>query len=449
MVGMGRIRVYFSPVGCPKANVDLEKAVWAARAAGLEIVERPSLADFVVTFTCGFIDDAKQESIDDILTYADLKKQGVIKGVVVAGCLAEKYGDEIEIELPEVDVFVANTCLDLVPSALRDLDSGKAIARVLRRERFEERAVGAGGIPRCAASSNPWTRAVLICDGCNNACTYCAIPHMRGPLRSREIEDVIEETNALVAQGAKEIVLAGQDTASYGRDRGKGRLGDLMAAVAQETEAHWLRLAYANPENLEDDVAAVIRDHANICHYIDMPIQHASPRMLSRMGRRGSPESLIHVVANLRKHVHDIALRTSVIVGFPGETESEFQALLGFLSEIEFDMVGAFRFSPQPGTPAAALAGKVPQDVAEQRLIEVVSLQADIARSKTRALLGRALEILVETSGEGTARGRSQYDMGEVDRVIRLKGCTARPGEFIRARLEKHFASYELEAACL
>jgi ribosomal protein S12 methylthiotransferase len=445
---MERPSVFFPAAACPKARVDLEKYQVAVEDAGFGIAGDAKKADLVVIFTCGFIDDAKKESIADILAYCALKKQGSVRAIVVVGCLPEKYGLDLAKEVPQVDAFLGNTQLHTLPAVLRRLAAKQPVEKLAKSASFEGAAVQAAEPRRPRAAFEPWTRAVLICDGCNNACTYCAIPEMRGPLRSRTIESIVEEVNLLVGQGAKEIVLAGQDTASYGRDRGKGELGDLLRAVASRTQAHWIRLAYANPENLDGDVVRAIRDHANICHYIDMPIQHASPEVLARMGRP-SGEITKHTIRSLRAAIPDIALRTSVIVGFPGETERDFNLLLDFLREVRFDMVGVFAFSPQAGTGAAGLASKVPHRIGEARLVEVVSLQDEIARAKANAAVGSCLEVLVERATARGARGRSQYDMAEVDRVIRLKNCAAPPGEFVRARLERYIGTYEFEAVCL
>lgn len=445
---VGPNRVYFTSAACPKARVDLEKTQWAVESAGFEIASAPEGADLAVVFTCGFIDDAKKESIGDVLAVCALKKRGAIRRVVVVGCLPEKFGGELAKEVPEADAFVGNTQLHTLPGLLKRLAAGERVERVARGQGFEGAQGAASELRRFRAASEPWTRTVLVCDGCSNGCTYCAIPQMRGPLRSRTISSVVEEANLLVGEGAKEIVLAGQDTASFGRDRGRGELAELLEAVAVGTKAHWIRLAYANPENLDGDVARVIRDHGSICHYIDMPIQHASPEVLARMGRPGG-EAARHAIRNLRASVPDIALRTSVIVGFPGETERDFKLLLEFLSAVRFDMVGVFTFSPQAGTAAASLGSKVPRQVVDQRLVEVVSLQDEIARAKAKAALGTAVEVLVETNWANGVRGRTQYDMADVDRVIRLKGCKVAPGEFVKARLERYIGTYEFEGVCV
>lgn len=444
----GRVRVHFSPVGCPKANVDLEKTAWRLASSGFEIVPSAARADFVVVFACGFIDDAKQEAVADILAYADLKARGKIKGVVVAGCLPQKYGDQLRRRMPEVDRFLGNTEIDKIGRTLRDL-AGQWAGGSPPSGRGPGRAARPGDVGRLVPQSEPWTRTLIICDGCDNACTYCAIPHMRGRLKSRSIEDVVAEARLLVSQGAREIVLAGQDTASYGRDRGANALARLLRAVATRSGAHWIRLAYLNPDNLDPRVAAVMRDQANVCHYVDLPIQHASPRVLAAMGRPRSPGAALRAIENLRKTVPDVALRTTVIVGFPGETEADFRMLLGFLEDVRFDMAGAFKFSPQPGTPAADLPRKVPSAVADQRLVEVIGLQEEIALAGARGLVGRTVEVLVEETRGRRARGRSSYDMAEVDRSVRLSDCRATPGQFVTARVERCLGSDQLAARCV
>jgi ribosomal protein S12 methylthiotransferase len=444
---MTAIRVYFSPVACPKANVDLEKAAWRLSSSGMEIVGSADGADFVVVFCCGFIDDAKREAVDDILTYATLKQSGRIRGIVVAGCLPQKYGEELAKELPEIDLIVGNAGLDRLGAALEDLARGATAGRVVGGGALGRGQVWTAG-SRHPALDRPWSRVVMVCDGCDNACTYCAIPHMRGPLASRRAKDILDETRVLVAQGAKEIVVAGQDTASYGLDRGAEGLADLMAEIAAKSGAHWVRLAYANPENLNGRLGAVMARHPNVCHYVDMPVQHASPRVLAAMGRRKPIEATLRLIDDLRRQVPDVALRTSVIVGFPGETESDFRLLL-FLKGVGFDMAGAFVFSPQPGTPAATLPGRVPTRVAEERLVEVTGLQDEIGRARAEALVGRTLEVLVETRGSGEARGRLQYDMADVDRTVSLSECKSEPGQFVLVRVDSCLGSDELAATCV
>ena len=436
---MDHIEVYLHPVGCPKANIDLEKAGWALEQQGFKVVAIPTGARAGIVFGCAFTDDAKREAIDAVLELAELKRDGKLGHVIVAGCLPEKYARSACLSLPEVDAFVGNTWLDSLPTIVRDVCQGRLQVKTWMAGPF-----GWGRhVERSAPRTSPWTRSVMISDGCDNACTYCSIPDMRGGLRSRDAVEILEEVELLVDQGAREIVLAGQDTASYGRDKGGGGLPELMAEVAARFPSQWIRLSYVNPDNMTSGVGDAMSGHANICNYIDMPIQHGSPRILAAMGRHADSEALEAKIRSLRRAVPDVALRTSVIVGFPGETEEDVERLLDFLRRIEFDLAGVFAFSPQEGTPAAALKGRVPADVTQARVVDVMSTQDEIARGRMERLLGRELRVLIEDAEAGVATARSQYDMAEVDRVIRIADCPARPGEMIRARIDSVSAPYE------
>jgi ribosomal protein S12 methylthiotransferase len=442
---MKRPKVYFHPAACPKAGVDLEKIAWVLSRAGYEVVKSPARATIAIVFGCGFIDEAKQESIEDILALVDAKARGKLSHVVVVGCLPQKYARALALSIPEVDVFVGNAALPVIPAICAALLDADPIARTWIEDLTILGAVAETPY-RLNMGPSPWTRMLMISDGCDNACTYCAIPEMRGFLRSTDIPSLLDEAAGLVDEGALEIVLAGQDTASYGNDLGAGRLAHLLSVLAAEFPETWFRLAYANPDNLDETVAEVVASHENICNYIDIPIQHASPKILKAMGRKG-PASKRRVIKHLRREVPDIALRTSVIVGFPGETEEDMVRLLKFLESIEFDMAGVFAFSPQPGTPAAKMRDNVPPEVVEERIMDVVSVQDAISRRKMGAMLGRDLTILVEKcDSAGDALGRSQYDMPEVDRTVRLAGAGIKPGRFVRVRLESVSAPYEWTA---
>jgi ribosomal protein S12 methylthiotransferase len=444
---MHRLKVYLNPVGCPKANIDLERVGWLLEDQGFEVTEVPSHADIGVVFGCAFIDDAKREAIDDVLDVARLKKQGTLKHLVVVGCLPQKYGDELATEVPEIDVLVGNSCLGELPSVIDKVVKGEIEKRVMIDATFLE---WGRGCLRLAPKSHPWTRTVLVCDGCDNACTYCSIPHMRGPLRSRPLNHIVEEIGFLASQGAREIILAGQDIASYGKDLEGASLSDLLATVADTFILQWIRLSYANPDNLGPGIGDIMAHHANVCNYIDMPIQHVSPKILSMMGRNSDPRKLRQLIAGLRQAVPDISMRTSVIVGFPGEDEEDFEVLMNFLREISFDLVGVFTYSPQAGTPAAEYPDQVPDDIKRARLVEVVSLQEQISKKKMEDFIGRELPVLVEDVDEtGNALARSQYDMPEVDRIIRIENCTARPGTLIKARITTILTPYEWSAALL
>jgi ribosomal protein S12 methylthiotransferase len=438
---MQDLKVFFAPVGCPKANIDLEKLGWLLKQQGAEFCTDPADASVAVVFGCGFIDDAKRETIDTVLELADLKSRGCPRHLIMVGCLPQKYGAELVGELPEVDAFVGTSCLGLVPSVLAGLAAGRLDRKLLIEASFEH---WAGPCRQYLSGSSPWTRTVMICDGCDNACTYCAIPQMRGPLRSRPIDEILEEIGLLVDQGTREIILAGQDTASYGLDTGGSCLADLLAAAAERNPQQWIRLSYVHPDNLETAVAEVLGRYGNICNYIDMPIQHASQRILARMGRKADIGALRATIDMLRGAVPDIAIRTSVIVGFPGEDEEDFNLLTDFLEEVHFDLVGVFPFSAQPGTAAARSRDEVAEDVKQARLIEVLSLQEQMARAKMQSLVGSTLQVLIEGIDEdGRMLGRSQYDMPEIDRVIRLPQCLTHPGDFTYARIDAVAHTYE------
>jgi ribosomal protein S12 methylthiotransferase len=437
-------RVYLHPAACPKAGVDLEKIGWILVEAGFELVDDPAGATFGIVFGCGFIDDAKQESIEDILGLVEFKQRSELAHIVVIGCLPQKHGTSLALSLPEVDALVGIGGLYMLPMICNRILEGKLPGKVWDDDLT---VIGdLGDIPyRVAPGGRPWTRAVMICDGCDNACSYCAIPQMRGHLRSRGSEAIAEEVTELAGQGVKEIVLAGQDTASYGNDLNENGLAALLDMLAGRFPDIWLRLAYVNPDNLDDRVADTIAAHRNICDYVDIPIQHASARILKAMGREG-PALKRRKIARLRKAVPDMALRTSVIVGFPGETEEDMARLLEFLASVEFDLAGVFAFSPQADTPAARLPDKVPDEVKQERIMDVVSLQNEISHRKMEAMLGRDLEVLVDEHDGPDCMGHSHYDMAGIDRTIRLAGCKARPGDLVAAHLESVSAPFEWTA---
>jgi len=443
---MNKGTVYLHPVACPKANVDREKLGALLESRAYRIVDSPSEAAIAIVFGCAFTDDAKRETIDDILDLGSLEA-GRPEHIIVVGCMPEKYGDELRKSLPEVDAFVGNSLLRAIPDAMLSLIGGKDAGKVLRGGPGEGSLL-AGPPRRIRPAAAPWTRSVMVGDGCDNACTYCSIPHMRGHLRSRTIAGILEETDILVKQGARELVLAGQDTASFGRDGTHNPgLAALLSDIAKRYPEVWIRLSYVNPDNLDDDVAGVIEEYANVCNYVDLPIQHAASRILKAMGRDDRPERLEAKIRNLREAVPDVALRTSLILGFPGETEEDMEALTAFLKKIEFDMVGVFAFSPQPGTPAIDFPDRVPEEIVQDRILEVVALQDEISHVRMEKLVGQDLEVLVEDPLEsGDSSARSQYDMAGVDRLISIGDCKTPPGSFTTARIESVSGPYEWTA---
>jgi len=437
-------RVFLLTSPCPKAAVDIEKLAYLIRSRGFQIVERPEDAAVIVTWGCGFVDDAKRESIEDILSAVEIKKSGSARAVIVTGCLPEKYGDDLADSIPEVDTFVGASSLALLPEIIEYVLQGEEVRKVWLTRPFIDFEPGCERDP---GGEIKWTRTLLLCHGCDNQCTYCTIPQMRGNLRSREADEVVAEARMLVGEGARELVLAGQDIASYGKDLGRPALGDLVERLARESGAHWIRMCYAHPDNLDPGIADVIAGHSNICRYIDLPVQHASPAVLKAMGRNPDPDAIRHKIAYMRQRVPDLAIRTSVIVGFPGEREVDFEFLMKFLKDVEFDLIGAFEFSPQPQTPAERLPGEVPDFIRQERLIEIVRLQEEISEKRIAGLVGREIEVLVEEkAGAGGVVGRSQYDAPDVDRRVNVAGSSAACGEFVMAKVMGYTAWGHIEA---
>ncbi len=433
------LKVYIEPSPCPKASVDLEKIASLLNLSGMEITETPDGSTVALVFGCGFIDDAKLDTIDSLLGLAELKRAGRLNHILLVGCLPQKYGEELVSELPEVDGFVGVEWLGWIANIVRDVVAGKS--QRLWKSCLDPRDLPLG---RSLLSPDYWTRWVMICDGCDNNCSYCSIPQMRGRLRSRSPQEIIEEVDLLAKQGAREIVLGGQDTASYGKDTNQSNLVDIVSRIARSFPDIWIRIAYANPDNLDASIASVISEYPNVCNYLDIPIQHASPKILKAMNRKDDCERLRYLVSTLRRYVPDISLRTSVIVGFPGETEDDFQVLRRFLIEMRFDLVGVFEFSPQPGTPAEKLPDQVPDEVKHQRLIEIVGTQELLARLCMRKIVGKTVKVLVEGHDGKRGWGRSQYDMKDVDRIIRIDGCPETSvGEFGNVRIDSIIDSYE------
>jgi ribosomal protein S12 methylthiotransferase len=440
-------KVYLHPAACPKAGVDLEKVGWILEQAGFELVDEAAGAALGIVFGCGFIDDAKRESVEDVLGLVELKQRSQLGHIIVVGCLPQKYAESLARSLPEADAMVGIGGLFMLPMICSRILDGKLPARIWNED-FT--AVGSlADIPyRAEPRGTPWTRTVMVCDGCDNACSFCAIPQMRGRLHSRDMETIAEEVQELVRTGAEEVVLAGQDTASYGNDLGENGLAGLLDMLAIRFPDTWFRLAYLNPDRLDERVGGVIASRSNVCDYADIPIQHASPRILKAMGR-GGPDLKKRRIRGLRSAVPDVALRTSVIVGFPGESEEDMKRLLDFLAAIEFDIVGVFAFSPQDDTPAAELPDQVPDEVKQERLMDVVSFQNEISRRKMDAMLGRELTVLTDQREGTDCLGHSQYDMAGIDRTVRIAGTMAKPGDLVPVRLETVSAPFEWTARTL
>jgi ribosomal protein S12 methylthiotransferase len=426
-------------LGCDKATVDSERLVGELVGHGAVVTPDLPAADVILVNTCGFIDAAKQESIDAILSAAKLKDEGV-KAVVAVGCLVERYKQDLHKEIPEVDLFLGFSELHhLVPElAKRGLIADPVAAHPGVRQFLGEQA---------------HVRYLKISEGCDHTCAFCAIPLMRGKHRSEPLARLIREAQQLEAQGAKEINLVAQDLGHWGRDLGLGgpKLPDLLEALLRETTVPWFRLLYVYSAGINERLVELMARESRIVPYIDMPIQHATDRMLERMRRPERVRTLREKLAWLRGAIPDLAIRTTCLVGFPGETDEDFRALLAFLDEAQFDRMGAFAYSPQEGTRAFNYEDDVEESVKRDRLEEIVEVQRAISAERLGRFVGRDVDVLVERleEEEGVKSGRVQWQADDVDGVTYLeRGGWAQPGDFVRARITAS-EDYDFQAAAL
>jgi len=458
-------KIAFVTLGCAKNLVDSEKAMGGLVGAGFALTDEPAEADVVVVNTCGFIESAREESIDEILKLAELKKNGGPRTLVVGGCLAVRYREELESELPEVDRFLGL----LVP--------GEVGALVAELAAAEGRLPASCRLP-AEAGPDPAARIVTtlphfawlkIAEGCSNPCTFCAIPLMRGRLNSFAPDALISEAQSLAAGGVRELIVVAQDTTHYGVDLtdlprdGRPTLADLVRRLGEEVDVAWIRLMYAYPAHVTADLIEALATTQRVVPYLDIPIQHASDRMLAAMRRRTTQSQQRELLRGIRARIPGIALRTSIIVGFPGETEEDVVELMAFLEEIRFERLGVFPFSPEQNTPAWELQGRVPPPEIEQRIAEVVGLQQRIAAEHNEALVGDRVEVLVEEVLENLDPfrylGRTPWDAPEVDQGIYLEPAPIsdgyprrlqdlKPGDLVQAEIVGS-TDYDLEGVLL
>lgn len=406
------MKLYLESLGCDKNRVDSEKLLseLLGKYEGSEVTLDPSEADIAIVNTCSFIGPAKEESINTILDLAEYKKSGRLKKLIVAGCLVERYKDEIRKELPEIDEIAS------VKDYVRRLDS--QMKRVDSGERY--------------------TRYLKIAEGCDKYCSYCIIPRLRGHFRSIPMDMVLEEARELVEDGAKELILVAQETTLYGTDLyGKKSLHLLLHALSEIEGLVWIRVLYCYPEEIELPLIEELRDNPKVCHYLDLPIQHSSDRILKAMNRKTRREELKEKIALLRREIPDICLRTTLITGFPGETEEDFQDVLSFITEERFDRLGVFPYSQEEGTPAASMENQIPESVKNKRLSRIMELQQEIAFQKAEEQRGRILKALITgyDEEEGRVILRSYMDSPEIDSFIFVKGPERVSGEFVQVKV--------------
>ena len=407
-------KVFLSQLGCPKNLIDGERMLGALVKAGYEVVRDPYEADVLLVNTCGFILPAKEESVEAILEAGEVKKRTKAK-LVVVGCLAQRYRRELEAELPEVDLILG-------------LEEEREIAACLDRLLGRRPSTFSwDGRYRLTPRNTAYLK---LADGCDNRCTYCTIPLIRGPLRSVPLEDVLKEAGRLADDGVRELILVAQDTANYGRDiYGEPRLIEVLEALQKIEGLKWVRVLYAHPAHVSEELVRAFRELPKVLPYLDLPVQHISDRVLKRMGRRVSGGRIRKLVEMFRKDP-DFCLRTTVLVGFPGETEEDFRELLEFIDDAEFDRLGVFPYFPEEGTPAASFPGQVPEEVRRGRAERVMEVQQEVSLRRNRRWVGRKLEVLVE--GDGV--GRSFRDAPEVDGVVYFEG-KAKVGDFVEVQI--------------
>ena len=409
------MKIFFVSLGCDKNLVDSEMMIGMLAEKGHVITDDEKEAEVVVVNTCCFILDAKQESIDTILQMAELKKNGKMKVLIVTGCLGERYREEIQSEIPQVDAILGTNSFDLIAEAIDEVMEGK------KQNHFNDiQAVPVHGKKRMVTTGGHYAY-LKIAEGCDKHCTYCIIPKIRGNFRSVPMEVLVEEATKLAEDGVKELILVAQETTVYGKDLyGEKSLPKLLKKLAAIEGLQFIRLLYCYPEEITPELIQVIKEEPKICHYLDMPIQHAADPILKRMGRRTNNEQLRNIITTLRKEIPDICLRTTLITGFPGETAKDFAVLKDFVKEMKFDRLGVFPYSAEEGTPAAKMKKQVPSFIKNRRKNIIMKMQQQIAFDKAEEMIGRKLEVLIEGKlpEEGVFIGRTYKDAPNVDGMI-------------------------------
>ena len=419
-------------LGCPKNRVDGEIMLAKLAGSGFEITNELNGADCVIVNTCGFIDDAKKEAIETILEVAQLKEAGEVGSLVVTGCLAQRYRDEVLREIPEIDGIVGIGSNEDIVAAVKDVVSGKKFASFR-----SEYCLPMNG-DRLLTTPDHWAY-LKIAEGCSNRCSYCAIPYIRGNYRSREIEDIVAEAESLAKSGCRELVIIAQDVTKYGKDNyGELKLPELLKALCRIEGIEWIRLLYCYPDSLTDELIETIAAEEKICNYIDLPLQHSDRNTLKRMNRRGSGEEYKLLISKVRDRIPDVVVRTTFITGFPGETEEEFEDLCGFVEEVGFDRLGCFAYSAEEGTPAAEMEDQIDEAVRSRRAEIIMDIQYPIFEKKQREKVGRTLRVLVDGFDEDDMLyyGRTYMDCSEIDsRVIISTEEELLPGSFVDVRI--------------
>ena len=427
------MKILFISLGCDKNLADSEEMLGLLTAGGHEITDDETQADAIVINTCCFIKDAKEESVETILEMAEYKKTGSCHALIVTGCMAQRYQKEIIEEVPEVDAVLGTTSYGDIVKALEEAVAGNHF------EEFRDIDYLPDTGSKRVLTTGGHFGYLKIAEGCDKHCTYCIIPKLRGKFRSVPMERLIAQAEDIAEQRVKELILVAQETTVYGKDLyGKKSLHILLKKLCEIRGIRWIRILYCYPEEIYDELIETIRDEKKICHYLDIPIQHASDRILKRMGRRTSKQELIDIVGKLRKEIPDIVLRTTLITGFPGETEEDHEELKEFVDEMEFDRLGVFTYSPEENTPAAEMADQVPEEVKEERRDELMELQQEISYDRGQDRIGQELLVMIEgkVADESAYIGRTYGDAPKVDGYIFVQtGELLMTGDFAKVRV--------------
>lgn len=434
------MKILFISLGCDKNLADSEVMLGMLTSKGYEITDDENEADVVVVNTCCFIGDAKEESIHNILEMAELRKAGDIKALIVTGCLAQRYKEEVQTEIPEVDAIIGTTAIDAIVETLEDVLAGQGhnhIEDINRTPVYDKsRIVTTGG----------HYAYLKIAEGCDKRCSYCIIPKVRGNYRSIPMESLLAEARKLVEFGAKELILVAQETTLYGKDLyGEKSLPRLLHELCKIDGLYWIRILYCYPEEITDELIETIRTEEKVCHYLDIPIQHASDNILKRMGRRTNQAELRDMIARLRERIPDICLRTTLITGFPGETQEDHEELMAFVDEMEFDRLGVFTYSAEEDTPAAEFEDQIEEEIKKDRQAEIMELQQEIAFEKAENAVGRTVLAMIEgrLPDENAYAARTYMDAPNVDGLVFVQ--TSRElmtGDFVKVKIT---GSYEYD----
>ncbi|MBQ9122288.1 MAG: 30S ribosomal protein S12 methylthiotransferase RimO [Lachnospiraceae bacterium] len=427
------MKIMFVSLGCDKNLVDSEMMLSMLRNKGHEFTDDEYAADAIVVNTCCFIGDAKEESINVLLEMAELKKEGSLKYLIATGCLAQRYKEEIQTEIPEVDAIIGTTAIDAIVDCIEQLKEGKS-----KNYYADLNAAPVSGVGRVLTTGGHYAY-LKIAEGCDKFCTYCIIPKVRGKFRSVPMEKLEQEAKELADAGVKELILVAQETTLYGKDLyGKKSLPELLHRLAQISGIYWIRILYCYPEEIDDELIEAIKSEEKVCHYLDIPIQHGSDAVLKRMGRRTSRQDIIDIVKKLRSQIPDICLRTTLITGFPGETEEDHESVMEFVDEMEFDRLGVFTYSQEEDTPAALMDDQIEEEVKQERQAEIMELQQEIAFEKAQDMVGKVLYCMVEgkVAEDDVYVARTYKDAPNVDGYIFINTtANLMTGDFVKVQV--------------